>query len=125
MILVDTSVWIDHFRSSNRALADLLDEGQVLVHPFVLGEIACGNLQNRTEIVSLMRGLPMVPKASDAEILLFIERRGLMGRGIGLIDAHLLASCLMQPCLLWTADRRLRTIAEELETAFSPNPDYS
>ena len=90
MILVDTSVWIDHFRSSNRVLCDLLDDGQVLVHPFVLGEIACGNLRNRKEIVTLMQALPMAPKASDAEILFFIEQRDVIGRGVGLIDMHLL-----------------------------------
>jgi predicted nucleic acid-binding protein len=120
VILVDTSVWIDHFRSSNRILCGLLDDGQVLVHPFVLGEVACGNLQNRQEIVALMRALPMVPKASDGEILSFIEQRNLMGRSVGLIDIHLLASCLMQPCPLWTVDRRLKTVAGELETAFAP-----
>jgi len=120
VILVDTSVWIDHFRSSNRVLGGLLDDGQVLVHPFVVGEIACGNLQNRRKIVALMQALPMAPKASDREIILFIEQRDLMGRGVGLIDMHLLASCLMEPCPLWTADRRLKTVAEELETAFKP-----
>jgi hypothetical protein len=120
VILVDTSIWIDHFRSSNRVLGELLHDGQVLVHPFVLGEIACGNLQNRKAIVALMQALPMATKASDGEILAMIEQRELMGRGIGLIDMHLLASCLMQPCLLWTADRRLKTIAEELATAFEP-----
>ena len=118
MILVDTSVWIDHFRASNRMLGKLLDDGQVLVHPFVLGEIACGDLRNRKEIVALMQALPTAPKASDHEILFFIEQRGVMGRGVGLIDIHLLASCLMQPCRLWTADRRLRPIAEEMDTAF-------
>jgi predicted nucleic acid-binding protein len=120
VILVDTSIWIDHFRSSNRVLGELLNDEQVLVHPFVLGEIACGNLQNRREIVTLMQALPTAPKASDGEILAFIEQRDLMGRGVGLIDMHLLASCLMQPCLLWTADKRLKIIAEELETTFEP-----
>ena len=120
MILVDTSVWIDHFRSSNRVLAELLDEGQVLVHPFVLGEIACGNLRNRKEIVSLMRALPMAPKASDCEILFFVEQHNLMGCGIGLIDIHLLASCLMQPCSLWTASQRLKAVATNFEAAFDP-----
>jgi hypothetical protein len=84
----------------------------------VLGEIACGNLKNRERIVALMRALPAVKRADDDQVLFFIERRGLMGRGIGLIDVHLLASCLMEPCRLWTADKRLGTVAEELETAF-------
>jgi predicted nucleic acid-binding protein len=118
LILVDTSVWIDHFRSSRRVLCELLDAEQVLVHPFVLGEIACGNLRNRKEITTLMQALPMATKASDHEILLFIEQRNVMGRGIGLIDVHLLASCVMQPCRLWTSDKRLKTVAEELQTAF-------
>jgi predicted nucleic acid-binding protein len=120
VILVDTSVWIEHFRSPSRLLGELLEREQVFVHPFVLGEIACGNLQNRKEIVALMRSLPAVQRADDHEILFFIEQRGLMGRGIGLIDIHLLASCLMQPCLIWTADKRLKATAEELETVFEP-----
>lgn len=120
MILVDTSVWIEHFRSPNRALGELLDQGQVFAHPFVLGEIACGNLKNRSEIIALMQALPTVPRADDEEVLLFIEQRGLMGRGIGWIDIHLLASCLMEPCPIWTADRRLKTVAEELGATFQP-----
>lgn len=119
MILVDTSVWIDHFRAPDRLLAELLDRERVLVHPFVLGEIACGNLKRRKEILALMQALPAAAKADDGEIMAFIERRGLMGRGIGLIDAHLLASCLIEPCLLWTLDKRLRSVAEELETAYA------
>jgi predicted nucleic acid-binding protein len=117
VILVDTSVWIDHFRSSNHRLCGLLEEEQVLTHPFVLGEIACGNLGNRSQIVSLMKALPLTQVADHDEVLFFIEQRSLMGRGIGLIDMHLLASCLMQPCLLWTADKRLNSVAEELQIA--------
>jgi predicted nucleic acid-binding protein len=120
LILVDTSIWIDHFRSANRLLSELLDQEQVLVHPFVLGEIACGNLKNRKEIVALMQALPRAPRADDDQIPFFIEQRALMGRGVGLIDIHLLASCLMQPCLIWTADKRLQTVARELETAYTP-----
>jgi predicted nucleic acid-binding protein len=118
VILVDTSVWIEHFRSPCRKLSKLLDDGQVLIHPFVLGEIACGNLKNRQEILALMAVLPSVPRADDGEILFFIEQRALMGQGIGLIDMHLLASSLMTPSLLWTFDKRLKTIAEDLRTAF-------
>ncbi len=118
MILVDTSVWIDHFRSPNSLLTELLEQEQVLLHPLVLGEIACGNLKRRKEIVALMLALPTATRADDREILLFIEKRSLMGRGIGLIDVHLLASCLIEPCSIWTFDKRLRTVADELETAY-------
>jgi predicted nucleic acid-binding protein len=102
-------------------LAELLEQEQVMTHPFILGEIACGNLKNRNEIVVLMQALPTARRADDREILFFIEQRALMGRGIGLIDVHLLASCLMQPCEIWTKDKRLRAVAEELETAFDPD----
>jgi predicted nucleic acid-binding protein len=120
VILVDTSVWIEHFRSTNPLLSELLDQEQVFVHPFVLGEIACSNLTHRQEIIALMRALPTVQRADDHEILFFIEQRALMGRGIGLIDIHLLASCLMQPCSIWTADKRLNAVAQELGAAFDP-----
>lgn len=119
MILVDTSVWIEHFRSSSRPLRRLLEEEQVLTHPFVLGEIACGNLANRSTIIRLMQALPRAAVADHDETLYFIEQQSLMGRGIGLVDVHLLASCLMQPCLLWTADKRLRAVADELRIAAS------
>ena len=114
MILVDSSVWMDHFRRPSARLAALLDAEQVCVHPFVIGEIACGNLKNREEIIALLHALPAVHKADDGEILFFIERHGLHGRGAGLVDVHLLASCLMDRCLIWTADKRLRAVAEEM-----------
>ncbi len=118
MILVDTSVWIGHFRNVNRVLVRLLEQEQVLLHPFVHGEIACGNLGNRAEILALLAALPAATKADDDEILLLIEQHALMGRGLGLVDVHLLASALIQPCLLWTADKRLQAAAKELATAF-------
>jgi hypothetical protein len=118
LILVDTSVWINHFRSPNNLLCELLEQEEVLLHPFVLGEIACGNFKRRKEILALMQALPTATKADEQEILLFIEKRSLMGRGIGPIDVHLLAACLIEPCSLWTFDKRLRTVADELETAF-------
>ncbi len=118
MILVDTSIWIGHFRTFNRVLAGLLEREQVLLHPFVLGEIACGNLKNRVEILSLLQALPAASKADDDEIIFFIEQHALMGRGLGLVDVHLLASALMQPCRLWTADKRLQAAARQLATAF-------
>ena len=92
----------------------LLDSEQVVMHPLVLGEITCGNLQNRAEILALMHALPSVHQAEDDEVLLLIEQHQLNGQGIGLIDVHLLASCLINHCTLWTNDKRLKTIAEEL-----------
>jgi len=119
VILVDTSVWVEHLRAGNAALADELGAGRVLVHPFVIGELACGNLKIRREVLDLLGRLPSVPTATHAEALGFLERRALMGRGIGLIDVHLLASVtLATPARLWTRDRRLAGIATELNLAY-------
>jgi predicted nucleic acid-binding protein len=119
VILVDTSVWIDHLRSGEPLLVAALEGGRVLMHPFVLGELACGNLANRSEVLELLGGLPAAPSATDPEALEFIERRTLMGRGIGYIDVHLLASiALSGDARLWTRDRRLAAVATELEVAF-------
>ena len=119
MILVDTSVWVDHLRSGEPALATALEGGRVLMHPFVLGELACGNLENRDEVLRLLGALPSAPTATDSEVLGLIERRALMGRGIGYIDAHLLAStALAADASIWTRDRRLATVAAELDLAF-------
>ena len=115
MILVDTSVWINHLRSGSRDLELLLNNNQVLMHPFVLGELACGNLQRRTEMLSLIGSLPPAPVATDDEALFFIDQHRLMGKGIGYIDAHLLASVsLAKPASLLTHDKRLGRIAAEL-----------
>ena len=92
MILVDTSVWIDHFRSNDPALVSALTAGFVSTHPFVIGELACGSLKNRGELIALLQQLPSAPVATNAEALAFIEGRSLMGRGIGYVDVHLLAS---------------------------------
>ncbi len=120
MILVDTSVWIDHLRSGEPALATALEGGRVLMHPFVLGELACGNLENRREVLRLLGDLPAAPTATDPEALGLIERRALMGRGIGYIDVHLLASTALDGVArLWTRDRRLAAAAAELELAFN------
>lgn len=124
MILVDSSVWIDHFRKPNSRLANLLNNEHVLVHPLVIGEIACGNLKNRTEIIALLHALPQVHQADDEEILFFLERHRLNGRGIGLIDVHLLASCFIShgpvdPCFLWTADKRLKAVARHVRVDVS------
>ena len=115
MILIDTSVWIDHLRSGDDQLIALLNSNQVMGHPFVLGELACGNLQNRAEILKLMADLPQAVTASDTEVLFFIDQHELMGRGIGYVDAHLLASVsLSDAARLWTRDRRLATLADTL-----------
>jgi len=119
VILVDTSIWIDHLRSGEPALATALEGGRVLMHPFVLGELACGNLNNRSEVLRLLRDLPMAPTATDPGVLVLIESRALMGRGIGYIDVHLLAStALADDARMWTRDRRLAAAAAELELAF-------
>lgn len=115
MILVDTSVWVEHLRLGSPALAEALEEGLVINHPFVAGELACGNLANREEVLSLLRSLPQAPLVSDAEALMFIESRALMGRGIGYINVHLLASAALHvDAQLWTLDRRLHAVARDL-----------
>lgn len=119
MILVDTSVWLDHLRSGVPLLANLLQEGEVLIHPWVIGEIACGNLRNRQQVLDLLLGLPTALVASDSEVLLLIERGNLMGRGIGYVDAHLLAAAKLSRCGLWTQDRRLAVVAQEQGLAFA------
>lgn len=121
MILVDTSVWIDHFRNDLPPLADLLENNNVLMHPFVLGEIACGNLNNRRDTLQLLSNLPAAPQASDAEVMAFIESNSLMGKGIGFVDSHLLAAAaLAADAKLWTLDRRLGQAAKTLKLAHKP-----
>ncbi len=122
MILVDTSVWVDHLRVGDEELTDLLNSTKVLAHPFVVGELACGNLRDRAEVLALLKELPQAPIATDAEALFFIERHELMGRGIGYIDAHLLATTsLGDPARLWTRDKRLRAVADSLALAYEAN----
>lgn len=123
MILVDTSVWIDHLRSADAHLAKLLERGRVAVHDFVIGEIACGNLRNRKEILSLLSALPMSEDVTHDEALYFIERHRLMGRGIGFIDARLLAAASLNTMQLWTRDKRLASIAQELGVSYALDAD--
>jgi predicted nucleic acid-binding protein len=118
MILVDTSVWIQHFRHGEQTLADRLSEGFVLMHPFVCGELGCGNLRNRSAILSDLRALPPAKLASDEEVGRLIEDRKLWGRGLGWIDVHLLASALLSHCGFWTLDKRLGEAATALELGF-------
>jgi predicted nucleic acid-binding protein len=114
MVLVDTSVWIAHFREGQPALTDLLCDGLVLTHPFVAGELSCGNLKKRTAMLSELALLPVAMQASDAEVMRLVEGRRLWGRGLGWIDAHLIASALLSHCRFWTLDKRLGTAASEL-----------
>ncbi|MGB2986012.1 MAG: type II toxin-antitoxin system VapC family toxin [Phycisphaerae bacterium] len=114
MMLVDTSVWIHHFRHGNAALTALLNDGDVLSHPFVIGELACGNLKQRREILSLLEALPSVTLADHDEVLAFVDGNRLMGTGIGWIDAHLLSSAVLTGTLLWTLDKRLGEAARSI-----------
>ncbi len=115
MILVDTSVWIDHFRRGNVRLKNLLNENQVLCHPFVIGELACGNLKNRGEILGLLTSLQAAQTAGYSEVLHLLDSHRFYGIGLGWIDAHLLASTLLTGCGLWTLDKPLRSAAGKLK----------
>ena len=115
MILIDTSVWVEHLRSRNSTLVSVLERGAVLMHPFVLGEVALGNLGQRELILDSLSNLPMATMASDGEVLGYINAARLWGLGIGYVDAHLLASARLTPdASLWTRDRRLDAAAEAL-----------
>lgn len=120
MILVDTSIWVDHLNGNDPALADLLDRGQVLAHRFVIGELALGNLRQRTRILDALLDLPQAIHASDEEVLELIDRNGLAGTGIGYVDSHLLAAVrLTNDALLWTRDKRLQIVSAGLGLAVS------
>jgi predicted nucleic acid-binding protein len=119
VILVDTSVWIDHLRKANPRLAKALEHEGVLMHPFVIGELACSELRRRREVLDLLSTLPPAVVATDEETLRFIERHRLMGKGIGYIDAHLLAAVILtDAATLWTRDKRLSAIAAQLRIGF-------
>ena len=119
MILVDTSVWIDHLRQGNEHLAQLLGQGQVLAHPHVIGELALGNLQNRSAVLGALQELPQVAVATDDEVLQFIATNTVFGLGIGYTDAHLVAAVRLTPgTKLWTRDKRLLAVSAELGLAY-------
>ncbi len=122
MILVDTSVWIDYLRSGNPLLAELLEQNRVVMHPMVLGELACGNLKNRQQLLQLWQSQESLQAVSHDEALYFLEQYGLMGKGVGYIDVHLLASvALANGVKLWTQEKRLAHVAIELRYAWEIN----
>ena len=117
MILADTSVWVDHLRKGNKRLAGFLSEGVVLCHPFIIGELACGNLKNRNKILGMLSSLPSIPVAEHDEVLHFISRNKFQGKGVGWIDAHLLASTFLAKSRIWTLDKSLLKIAQDLKVS--------
>jgi len=114
MVLVDTSVWVAHLRAGNIGLETLLNDGHVVCHPFIVGEFACGNLVNRAEILSLLQALPMASHVEHEEVMQFIENYSLMGKGLGYIDVHLLASSMLTKVPLWTLDKKLKDVSSKL-----------
>jgi predicted nucleic acid-binding protein len=119
MVLADTSVWIDHFREGrSSAMASLLTEGLIVIHPFVVGELACGNLKHRTAVLKDLRALSPAIVATNAEAFQLLEDRRLWGGGLGWVDIHLLASALISHCRLWTLDRRLAEAAAQLSLEY-------
>jgi predicted nucleic acid-binding protein len=114
VILVDTSIWVEHLRRGCGGLAALLEAGEVVCHSFIVGELACGNLDNRKEILSLLAELPSVPSADEGEFLAFIEGNRLAGSGLGFVDVHLLASTRLSGAQLWTSDRVLKQVAARM-----------
>jgi predicted nucleic acid-binding protein len=114
VILVDTSVWVEHLRAGNARLQVLLRDAQVLCHPFVIGELACRNLRKRGQILDLLAALPESRLAEHHEVLHLLDSARLYGRGLGWVDLHLLASTLISGCALWTLDRPLQRAATDL-----------
>ena len=118
MILADTSVWVDHLRNGNADLTRHLNSSEIIIHDFIIGEIALGSLRNRPEILSLLNHLPKTSVAMHSEVMAMIDRQMLYSKGIGYVDAHLIASCLLGPHItLWTFDRRLKMTAENFSLA--------
>jgi predicted nucleic acid-binding protein len=125
LILVDTSVWVEHLRRGDARLATLLEGAHVLAHPFVIGEIACGSMADRQTVLMLLQDLPMATMADDDEVLETIEHHRLWGKGIGYVDVHLLAAVLLtQGATLWTRDKRLSAAASSLKLAFDATDAY-
>jgi predicted nucleic acid-binding protein len=118
MTLVDTSIWIDHIRSGDAKLCGLLTRSRVLVHPFIIGEIALGHLKRRQDVMAALLGLPQAAIATDIEVRSLIELADLFGTGIGYLDAHLIASAKLSGALLWSRDKRLNSVAKRLSLDF-------
>ena len=118
MILVDTSIWIDHFHHSDEGLIDLLLSNQVCIHPFIIGELSCGNLSIRKEILSLLRAIKSIDVVLDEEVFMLIDERKLFGKGLGFIDIHLLASALIHQVPIWTRDKSLKLVAGQLGVSY-------
>ena len=114
MVLADTSVWVAHLRAGNIGLEIPLNDGHVVCHPFIVGELACGNLKNRSEILSLLQALPVAAYVEHEEVMQFIENYSLMGKGLGYVDMHLVASALLTGVPLWTLDRKLNEVSSKL-----------
>ena len=118
MVLVDTSIWINHLRKNEHQLEKLLFDGRVVCHPHIIGELACGNIKNRQEIISLLQALPQISLVDFEEYLYFIELHQLHGIGIGFVDIHLLTSAKLSQIPLWTADKRLQSASAELNLQY-------
>jgi len=118
MVLVDTSVWVSHLRDGNAELANLLNNGMVLCHPLIVGELACGNLKERAVIISFLQLLPKSIEAEHEEVLSFIENNRLMGKGIGYVDVQLIASAVLTGVPIWTFDKKLSQIADGLRIKY-------
>lgn len=114
MVLVDTSVWVSHLREGNLRMVSLLNDGDVVCHPFIIGELSCGNFRNRLEILLLLHSLPMVGQTEHEEVLQFVEGNDLMGKGLGYVDVHLLASAVLFGVLIWTLDKKLQAASSKL-----------
>lgn len=120
MVLVDTSVWIDHLRTGSSALTKLLSGFRVFTHDYVIGELACGSLKNRKRVLNYLGNLPRSKKASHDEMMFFIDRHGLSSRGIGYVDVYLLASAAISNMPIFTSDKRLAVVAGELGRLYKP-----
>ena len=118
MVMVDTSIWVDYLRKGRHHLEKLLLDTKVVCHPFIVGELACGNIKNRNKFLSLIQTLPVTPVIDLDEFLYFIDQNRLMGKGIGFVDIHLLASALLSEMPLWTSDKKLKSVSIELNIAY-------
>lgn len=118
MILADTSVWVEHLSRGTAALAAMLEAEQIVMHPYVIGELACGDIRNRRQILQMLASLQPAAVASDDEVLTMIESRKLMGRGLGWVDVHLLASAVLSDCRIWSRDKQLLAAATTLNVRF-------